>query len=545
MGNAVCLIAHAAQNSAGYAKLIADAGHGSALHLTGQCVELGLKLLDIGLAGDKLVAGGDHALMDLGRAQHIAGSVVSDLGKGAIHGDHAGLLIAAGFAVPNEAVVGLSAVVMLHKAGADDHVHHVHVIAHAAGNAGKDNALDREVIQQGRGIVGREDLADAGLNQYHVLAIELTHIVGLASDHGFLLDVGGIHKSLQFHAHGADDGGTRRGVLCCDILGSGKRDPILSNGVQHFLHHRGGGIGSLSVVEGIGIMGNAVGLVAHAAQNGAGHMELVRHAGHGSALHLAGQCVELGLKFLDIGLAGNELVAGGDHALMDLLRAQHGAGRIISDLGKALVHRDHAGLLIAAGLAVPLKTAVGLGAVVMLHQLCGNDHVHHIHVIAHAAGNAGKDDAAHVVGINEGLSAGRRQHLADTGLDQHHIHAVEDALIKGVACDLFRLGDLGRLHQCVQFHAHSADDTQRALSLRGPCLIRSCGGNPQRYRHDNDEHQGQGLFEESVHTSLYLRFKSNTFIILSVPFRSNPKQTESVPLFFDLFVVFHMDHPAL
>ena len=242
MGNAVCLIAHAAQNSAGYAKLIADAGHGSALHLAGQCVELGLKLLDIGLAGDKLVAGGDHALMDLGRAQHIAGSVVSDLGKGAIHGDHAGLLIAAGFAVPNEAVVGLSAVVMLHKAGADDHVHHVHVIAHAAGNAGKDNALDREVIQQGRGIVGREDLADAGLNQYHVLAIELTHIVGLASDHGFLLDVGGIHKSLQFHAHGADDGGTRRGVLCCDILGSGKRDPILGNGVQHFLHHRGGGI---------------------------------------------------------------------------------------------------------------------------------------------------------------------------------------------------------------------------------------------------------------------------------------------------------------
>ena len=55
-------------------------------------------------------------------------------------------------AAAGEASLGTSAVVMLHKAGADDHVHHVHVIAHAAGNAGKDNALDREVIQQGRGI---------------------------------------------------------------------------------------------------------------------------------------------------------------------------------------------------------------------------------------------------------------------------------------------------------------------------------------------------------------------------------------------------------
>ena len=79
-------------------------------------------------------------------------------------------------------------------------------------------------------------------------------------------------------------------------------------------------------------MGDAVSLVGHAAKHRTGDAVLVAHPGYRRALHLAGQGLEIVLERLDVTFAGDELVTGGDDALVDLLFAQHLAGGGIGDL---------------------------------------------------------------------------------------------------------------------------------------------------------------------------------------------------------------------
>ena len=381
---------------------------------------------------------------------------------------------------------------MLDQTGADDHVHYVYIIAHAAGNAGEDNVLHVEVVQQGGGASGGHDLADAGLDHDYVLTIQGPQVEGLAAKGDFLLHLGRFHQRVQLYAHGADNGGAGSGVLLDLHLGG--REALLrgGDGIHHAHHHVGGSVGGLGVVEGVSIVGDAVGLVGHAAEHRAGYAVLVAHPGYRRALHLAGQSIELVLKLFDIALAGDELVTGGDDALVDLLFAQHLAGGRIGELGKGLVHGDHAGFRVFGGFAVPLKAVIGFRAVVVLDQTGADDHVHHVYIVPHAAGNAGEDNAAYAVVVDQRLGAGSCQHLSDTGPHQYNVHPVEGPGVEGAAGYGLLFGDLGFLYQLLQFYIHGADDAEGArfgFALTGECRCRSQG-----YRQKHCQKERADLF---------------------------------------------------
>ncbi len=96
----------------------------------------------------------------------------------------------------------------------------------------------------------------------------------------------------------------------------------------------------------------------------------------------------------------------------------------------------------------------------MLDQTGADDHVHYVHIVSHAAGDAGEDHAAHAVIVDQRLGAGGGQHLAHAGPHQHDVYPVERAGVEGVAGHGFLLGDLRLLHQLFQLYVHGADDAE-------------------------------------------------------------------------------------
>ena len=145
-----------------------------------------------------------------------------------------------------------------------------------------------------------------------------------------------------------------------------------------------------------------------------------------------------------------------------MLLAENGNGSLISLLAELFVHGNGA-VLIEAAVAVPDKAVVGLAAVIVEYQICGDDLIQNLDLVADAAGNAGEDDRFHVEFIDQNGGAGSGHGLADAALNQNDVLSLERADAEIHAADGFGLADFRLFEQHFQLVGHGGDDADRLV----------------------------------------------------------------------------------
>ena len=202
-------------------------------------------------------------------------------------------------------------------------------------------------------------------------------------------------------------------------------------------------------------MAGLVGIVAHGAQDDAGHAVLGGDLAHGCTFHLHAVRGALGL---DGGLGGavaHKQVAGGDlaHQCLD------------TGLGTGLFGGGDQ--LRITGVFLPIRRVladhVQLGVVVQ-HGLA-DDHVADADLRGHVACNAGEDDLLGTELGDEHLGGGGGVGLAHAGTAHHHLLACQRALVVlhaavGLHGDVFQAGT-----QLIDFIGHCAHNAKNHRTL--------------------------------------------------------------------------------
>ena len=161
------------------------------------------------------------------------------------------------------------------------------------------------------------------------------------------------------------------------------------NRLQHPQNDPAGLVGRIFNQVFIGFVGFPVRLVRHAANHDEGNLIILADRSDGRTFHFAGQGVKILLQFLHIGFRCDELIAGSNDALENMLFPQFTDGGVIGNPDQLRIAVAVVCLSVCPG--EPFKAIFCILSVIVLDQFCANHHIHHLGLVPHAAGHTGKN----------------------------------------------------------------------------------------------------------------------------------------------------------